>query len=85
MQLVPSRLSVLAEAGRYDDMPGMHVIDCIECGCCTYTCPARRPIVHHVKLGKWMMQQAARKAKAEADKAAKETGKGAESKEGGGK
>ncbi len=83
MQLVPSRLSVLAEAGRYDDMPGMHVIDCIECGCCTYTCPARRPIVHHVKLGKWMMQQAARKAKAE--EAAKETGKGAESKEGGGK
>jgi electron transport complex protein RnfC len=65
MGLVPSRLSVLAEAGQYDDMPAMHAIDCIECGCCAYTCPARRPIVHHVKLGKWMMQQAAKKAKAE--------------------
>lgn len=78
MGLVPSRLSVLAEAGRYDDMPAAAVIDCIECGCCTYACPARRPIVHHVKLGKWMMQQAARKAKAGAAKVS-------DKKEGGGK
>ncbi|MHC5056865.1 MAG: electron transport complex subunit RsxC [Planctomycetota bacterium] len=92
MGLVPSRLSVLAEAARYDDMPAMAVIDCIECGCCAYTCPARRPIVHHVKLGKWVMQQAAKKARAEeaarakeeADQAAKDDGKGNETKKGGG-
>jgi len=81
MGLVPSRLSVLAEAGRYDDMPAMNVIDCIECGCCAYTCPAKRPIVHHVKLGKWMMQQAARKVKAEGAARAKQE---AAKKEGGG-
>ncbi|MHC4200070.1 MAG: electron transport complex subunit RsxC [Planctomycetota bacterium] len=70
MGLVPSRLSVLAEAGLFEDMVGRHVIDCMECGSCGFTCPAGRPIVHHVKLGKWMMQQAAKKEKAAA--AAKE-------------
>jgi electron transport complex protein RnfC len=63
MQLTPTRLSVLAEARRYEDMVEWGVIDCIECGCCAYTCPANRPIVHQVKLGKWMFAQAQKKAK----------------------
>ncbi|NLF38462.1 electron transport complex subunit RsxC [bacterium] len=29
-----------------------HAVDCIECGCCTYTCPARRPLVHGIRYGK---------------------------------
>ena len=74
MGLVPSRLSKLAEAGCFEDMVRWHVIDCMECGCCAFTCPARRPIVHHVKLGKWMMQQALKKeqAKAKEEEKAKE-------------
>jgi electron transport complex protein RnfC len=64
MGLVPSRLSTLAEAGRFTDMRGWSMIDCIECGCCAYVCPARRPIVQHVKLGKWMLQQEAAKERA---------------------
>jgi electron transport complex protein RnfC len=63
MQLVPTRLSILAEAGRFEDMVEWAVVDCIECGCCTFTCPARRPIVQQVKLGKWMYAQALKKAK----------------------
>jgi electron transport complex protein RnfC len=66
MRLVPSRLSVLAEAGRFEDMRNWAMIDCIECGCCAYTCPARRPIVHQVKLGKWMLQQEQKRAKEKA-------------------
>ena len=86
MQLVPSRLSVLAEAGRYEDMPAVAVVDCMECGCCSYACPARRPIVHQVKLGKWMMQQTARKAKArEAALVEKGASADAGEKKGGGK
>jgi electron transport complex protein RnfC len=27
-------------------------MDCIECGCCTYVCPAKRPIVNFIKIGK---------------------------------
>jgi len=68
MQLVPTRLSVLAEARMYDEMAEWGVIDCIECGCCSYTCPANRPIVHQVKLGKWLLAQAQKKARAQQEK-----------------
>ena len=51
--LVPSRLSILAEAGAFSEMiDEANALDCIECGVCTYVCPARRPIVHWVKLCK---------------------------------
>jgi electron transport complex protein RnfC len=63
MKLTPTRLSVLAEADKYEDMVEWGVIDCIECGCCAYGCPANRPIVHQVKLGKWMFAKAQRAAK----------------------
>lgn len=70
MGLVPSRLSTLCEAGRFADMREWAVIDCMECGCCAYVCPARRPIIQHIKLGKWMFQQelAKERAKAAAEK-----------------
>jgi len=70
MELVPSRLSTLAEAGRLEDMDAWGAVDCIECGCCAYVCPARRPIVHQVKLGKWELARLARKVKEAAAKAA---------------
>lgn len=28
------------------------VMDCIECGCCMYTCPANRPLLDYIRLGK---------------------------------
>ena len=31
---------------------------CIECGCCSYSCPAHRPLVQHMKRGKaWVAAQ----------------------------
>lgn len=29
-----------------------HVVDCIECGSCSYTCPANRPLLDHIRQGK---------------------------------
>jgi len=52
MGLVPSDLSIICEAGRADEMPAHNIMDCKECGCCAYVCPARRPIVHWIKHGK---------------------------------
>jgi electron transport complex protein RnfC len=71
MSLLPTRLSVLAEAGRFDDMERFGCVDCIECGCCAYVCPARRPIVQQVKLGKWELAQKAKKAQAKPAEAPK--------------
>ena len=29
-----------------------HVFDCIECGSCSFTCPANRPLLDHIRVGK---------------------------------
>jgi len=52
MRLLPSELSKLLEAEDYDGAEANHVMDCIECGCCAYMCPAHRPLVQHMKQGK---------------------------------
>lgn len=52
MFLVPSKYSTLGDAGLYEETERWNVVDCIECGVCTYVCPAKRPIVHHVKVAK---------------------------------
>jgi len=51
-RLVPSELSILVEAGRFEDARDADLLDCIECGVCTYVCPSRRPIVQWMKLAK---------------------------------
>jgi len=74
--LVPSAISIAVEAQDWDAAERENVLDCIECGCCTYTCPAKRQIVHYVKQAKAVIMP--RKA-AEAKKKAEEEKKKAES------
>ena len=38
--------------GRVEDYEKLHVMDCVECGSCAFQCPARRPLIHYVKLAK---------------------------------
>jgi len=52
MGLMPSMLSVLAEKGFYEEAKEYNLFDCFECGCCTFACPSRRPIVQLVRLAK---------------------------------
>jgi electron transport complex protein RnfC len=50
--LVPSYLSIICEAKDVEAIKSSTIMDCKECGCCTFVCPSRRPIVHLVKYGK---------------------------------
>jgi len=50
--LVPSELSILCEAQDFDGALAANILECKECGCCTYGCPAKRPIVHLVRFAK---------------------------------
>lgn len=52
MNLNPSEISVACESKSLDDILRTQILDCFECGCCTYVCPSRRPIVQWVKFGK---------------------------------
>lgn len=52
MRLLPALLGAYAELGRLDRAEELHAVDCIECGCCSYVCPARRPLVHAIRAAK---------------------------------
>jgi electron transport complex protein RnfC len=32
-------------------------MDCIECGCCAYTCPAEIPLVQSFRRGKQLLRE----------------------------
>jgi len=36
----------------FDKVEGEGVMDCIECGSCSYTCPANIPLLDYIRFGK---------------------------------
>ena len=50
--LNPSELSIVCEAKEFNLALDNNVMECKECGCCSYICPAKRPIVHLIKFAK---------------------------------
>jgi len=61
--LDPSRLGALAARGEYERMvDGHHLMDCFECGSCSFVCPAHIPLVHRFRTAK----AAVRRSKARA-------------------
>jgi len=52
MGLNPTQLALLAEFREYDDLLKEGLMDCMECGACGYACPARRQLVHWIRVGK---------------------------------
>ena len=52
MGLEPYLLMTLSEKSLFDRMEPEKVMDCIECGCCSYTCPSSRPLLDYIRLGK---------------------------------
>ena len=59
--VLPARLAKLAERG---DMAGFESLDgmeCCECGCCSYICPAKRPLTQSIKSMRKMVLASRRK------------------------
>ncbi len=52
MNLQPYKLYLLALKKRYDEAVEEGLLDCIECGSCSYTCPSKIEHVRYIKLGK---------------------------------
>jgi len=70
MNLLPTEIASYVEFERWDDLKGNGAMDCIECGCCSYICPAKRRLVERIKFGKMKLsemrtQEQARKKAAE--------------------
>ncbi len=52
--LMPTRLYSLITNRRYEEAMANHLMDCKECGCCAFSCPAHLDLVQTMKLGKKM-------------------------------
>ena len=52
MGLEPYLLSKLAKLQKWDMAEQHNVVECIECGCCSYTCPSYLPLLDYIRIGK---------------------------------
>lgn len=52
MGLQPFALGIYANRADWDQTTRLHALDCIECGCCSFICPTRRPLVQLIRLAK---------------------------------
>lgn len=65
--LVPARLARFAQHGDEKNFLKYYGMECCECGCCSYVCPARRPLAQEIKSMRKMVL-ANRKKRQEGDK-----------------
>ena len=52
LKLEPFLLMTLSEKGLFERAEKEGITDCMECGSCSYTCPADRPLLDYIRLGK---------------------------------
>jgi electron transport complex protein RnfC len=56
--LNPSQLGILAKHEEYEKMAdAYHLMDCFECGACSYVCPSHIPLVQYFRLAKKMVRK----------------------------
>ena len=63
MKLMPVLMYKALQANDIDEMKAVNLMDCIECGCCAYVCPASVPLVLGFRAGKHRLRDAAAAAK----------------------
>lgn len=52
MGLEPYLLNTLTQRHDFEELENHWIADCIECGCCTYSCPSYLPLLDWVRIGK---------------------------------
>jgi len=60
MGLEPWLLAAASERAMWEMAEKEKVTDCMECGACAYTCPAKRPLLDYIRLGKTTVIRMAR-------------------------
>ncbi len=61
MLLQPTCLDKAARNLEIDSLNQHSVLNCIECGCCSYVCPAKRYLVQNIIIGKELVRTAQKK------------------------
>ena len=56
--LNPSHLGILAKFSEYEQMASEYnLMDCFECGACTYVCPSNIPLVQYFRVAKGILRE----------------------------
>ncbi|MDD2714452.1 MAG: electron transport complex subunit RsxC [Candidatus Wallbacteria bacterium] len=51
--LLPVTIAALSRKDRFTECREYGLLDCKECGCCSFVCPAKIPLTHYIKLAKY--------------------------------
>ncbi len=57
MHLAPSFIHRALQREEWDKLPALHPEDCMECGCCSYICPARIPLLEQVRQARQSVER----------------------------
>lgn len=57
MNLMPMQVEQAIAADNIDRLNKLSVLSCMECGCCSYGCPAKRPLVQSMRIAKQMIKE----------------------------
>lgn len=68
LNLMPAAIETAFELKKPEVLKELKVNLCMECGCCAFVCPAKRPLVQVNKLAKGMLNKYNAELKAEAEK-----------------
>jgi electron transport complex protein RnfC len=60
IHLEPYLLMTLSERSMFERAEKERITDCMECGSCSFTCPAGRPLLDYIRLGKTTVIRMAR-------------------------
>ncbi len=61
MNLMPPVICKAIDAKDTVGMMNANILNCMECGCCAFACPAKRHIVNKIKLGKQILNNEKKK------------------------
>ena len=60
MGLEPYYLSKLTQKKGWDELEALMITSCIECGCCSYTCPGQLPLTERFRAAKQALKEGIR-------------------------
>lgn len=63
MNLLPLTMNALVRNNKIEELGKYHIMDCMECGSCSFVCPSKRHLVQSFKLGKARLRAAAAQKK----------------------
>ena len=58
MHLMPTKLEQAVERQDVEVLQSLDIMTCMECGCCSFSCPAGRRLVQAIRLGKNYVRKA---------------------------